>query len=101
MQLKTQIQPRRYQETIYAKSVLYNTLVVLPTGLGKTMIAVMLAIQRLQQYNGKILILAPTKPLVQQHETTFRQFLDLNEDEFSLFTGAVSPAKRQAQWDSS
>jgi len=97
--LKTSIIPRRYQETIFAKAVLHNTLVVLPTGLGKTMIAVMLAIQRLQQYPGsKVLILAPTKPLALQHETTFRKFIDLPESAFVLFTGAVSPAKRQAQW---
>jgi ERCC4-related helicase len=99
--LKEQIQPRRYQETIFAKATLYNTLVVLPTGLGKTMIAVMLAIQRLQQYEGKVLILAPTKPLVQQHEETFRRYIDLPGESFALFTGAVSPAKRQQQWKES
>jgi ERCC4-related helicase len=102
MLLKEQIQPRRYQETIYAKATAANTLVVLPTGLGKTMIAVMLAIQRLQQYpKSKILIVAPTKPLVQQHETTFRKFIDIPDSGFALFTGAISPAKRQAQWESS
>jgi Fanconi anemia group M protein len=100
--LKKPLQPRRYQETIYAQAVLHHTLVVLPTGLGKTMIAVMLAIQRLQQYpEGKVLILAPTKPLVQQHEETFRAFLNLPDEQFTLFTGAVSPAKRQALWKES
>jgi Fanconi anemia group M protein len=100
--MKVPVQPRRYQETIFAKAVLYDTLVVLPTGLGKTMIAVMLAVQRLQQYPGsKVLILAPTKPLVQQHETTFRTHLNLPPERMSLFTGAVSPAKRAAQWKES
>jgi ERCC4-related helicase len=97
--LKEQLQPRLYQEKIFAKAALYNTLVVLPTGLGKTMIAVMLAIQRLHQYpESKILIVAPTKPLVQQHETTFRKLISLPEEQLALFTGAVTPAKRQAQW---
>jgi Fanconi anemia group M protein len=97
--LKTPLQPRRYQETIYAKAVNADTLVVLPTGLGKTMIAVMLAIQRLEQYpQGKVLVLAPTKPLVLQHERTFRDFLSLPDEAFSVFTGAVSPVKRQALW---
>jgi Fanconi anemia group M protein len=121
--LKEQIQPRRYQETIYAKAVAANTLVVLPTGLGKTMIAVMLAIQRLEQYGsmlpgassgagddsarearaeakrGKVLILAPTKPLAQQHETTFRRYISMPEERFALFTGAIGPSKRQALWE--
>ncbi|HIH23627.1 TPA: DEAD/DEAH box helicase [Candidatus Woesearchaeota archaeon] len=98
--LKGQITPRRYQETIFAKATLANTLVVLPTGLGKTMIAVMLAVHRLAQYpQSKVLILAPTKPLVQQHEKTFRKYIDLPEDKFVLFTGAVSPEMRSKQWD--
>lgn len=98
--LREKLQPRRYQETIFAKATLANTLVVLPTGLGKTMIAVMLAVHRLAQYpHSKVLILAPTKPLVQQHEKTFRRYLDLPEDKFVLFTGAVSPETRAKQWD--
>jgi ERCC4-related helicase len=100
--LKEELQPRLYQEKIFAKAALYNTLVVLPTGLGKTMIAVMLAIQRLRQYpDSKILVLAPTKPLVQQHETTFRKLVSLPQEQFALFTGAVTPAKRQAMWTDS
>ena len=56
-------QPRLYQETILATAASKNTLVVLPTGMGKTAIAFMLAAQRLQHYPlSKILILAPTKP---------------------------------------
>src|SRR5262245_59787834 len=98
--LKEQIQPRRYQETIFAKAAMHNTLVVLPTGLGKTMIAVMLAIQRLQHYpNAKVVILAPTKPLSQQHETTFRRYIDFSEEKFVFFTGAISPQKRHEQWN--
>ena len=56
--------PRLYQETIFATTVKKNTLVVLPTGLGKTAIALMLTTQRLKQYpQSKIIFLAPTKPL--------------------------------------
>ncbi len=96
---KKPFEPRRYQETIFAQSAMHNTLVVLPTGLGKTMIAVMLAAHRLREYpDSKILILAPTKPLVQQHERTFREFLALPESDFALFTGAIGPDKRAAQW---
>ena len=56
--------PRLYQQTILATAASKNTLVVLPTGLGKTAIALLLSIQRLTLYpQSKILLLAPTKPL--------------------------------------
>ena len=59
--------PRLYQETIFGTVSQYNTLVVLPTGLGKTAIALMLVAHRLSQYpQSKCLLLAPTKPLVDQ-----------------------------------
>src|SRR3989344_826533 len=91
--------PRLYQETILATAARKNTLVVLPTGLGKTAIAFMLAAQRLRQYpQSKILFLSPTKPLAEQHFSTFQKHLDMPKEKFALFTGAVSPEKRQIQW---
>ncbi len=91
--------PRLYQETILATAALKNTLVVLPTGMGKTGVALLLSIQRLKQYpQSKILILAPTKPLAEQHLNTFKQSLDLPEEKFALFTGDVSPEKRAEIW---
>lgn len=91
--------PRLYQETILATAAQKNTLVVLPTGMGKTGVALLLAAQRISKYpESKILILAPTKPLVDQHLTTFRQFLDIAESKFASFTGEVSPDKRAAGW---
>ncbi|MBW2991618.1 DEAD/DEAH box helicase [Candidatus Woesearchaeota archaeon] len=94
-----EFKPRLYQQTIFNTTAKYNTLVVLPTGLGKTAISMMLASQRLQNYpQSKILVLAPTKPLVEQHLQTFRQFMDISEDSFVLFTGLVKPDKRQELW---
>ena len=62
------INPRLYQERIFNASVKNNTLVVIPTGLGKTMIGMMLAVYRLNKFkNTKILFMAPTKPLCAQH----------------------------------
>jgi Fanconi anemia group M protein len=91
--------PRLYQETILATAAMKNTLVVLPTGMGKTGVALLLAVQRLKQYpQSKILILAPTKPLAEQHLMTFTQALDLPEEKFALFTGDVSPEKRAQLW---
>ncbi len=80
-----------------------NSLVVLPTGLGKTLIAVFIAGEIL---NGspeetKIVILAPTRPLIQQHFESFRTFLTLPPEAFSILTGGISPKKRQNLFDQS
>jgi len=92
--------PRLYQETIFATAINHNTLVVLPTGMGKTAIAMMMAAQRLKQYDGsKILVLAPTKPLVEQIMQVFRNNLSLEEIE--MFTGQVTSDKRQELWKKS
>jgi len=88
-----------YQETILATAAEKNTLVVLPTGMGKTAISFMLAAQRMQHFpQSKIVILAPTKPLAEQHLQTFKENLQLPEDQFALFTGEVPPAKRHEMW---
>ncbi len=93
------IAPRVYQQTIFAGCIEKNCLVVLPTGMGKTLIALLLAVHRLKNYpKSKILILSPTRPLVEQHLNTFKQYLEINETEMALFTGFVSPEKRKVLW---
>lgn len=97
--MKEGFKPRIYQQVIAAKATQFNTLVVLPTGLGKTAIAAMLIKNRLQNYpNTKALLLAPTKPLAQQHEETLKDLLPENADKTTLFTGSVSPEKRKNLW---
>ena len=85
--------PRLYQENIVYTTLTKNTLVVLPTGLGKTAIALMLSFERLKSFkNSRILILAPSKPLVAQHLNTFKKHLDVSME---LFTGEVKPELRE------
>ncbi len=92
------LQPRLYQRAIFESATRQNTLVVLPTGMGKTLIAQLLTRHRLQLYpQSKVLLLAPTKPLVEQHATTFKE----DGMEGVVFTGNVAPAKRQALWQES
>lgn len=92
-------EPRLYQETILDTAVQKNTLVVLPTGMGKTAVAMMLAAQRLKNFpNSKIVILAPTRPLVEQHLNVFKKHLEISEDEMHVFTGLISPEKRLQLW---
>ncbi|MEX2721991.1 MAG: DEAD/DEAH box helicase [Candidatus Wukongarchaeota archaeon] len=89
------IEVRRFQETIFARAVKGNTLVVLPTGLGKTFILVLVAALRLQLYgDGFVLILAPTRPLVLQHSSTFRDVLALDEGKIVAVSGQERPASR-------
>ena len=91
--------PRLYQQTILGTAARKNTLVVLPTGLGKTALAFLLAAQRLHHYpKSKILMLAPTKPLCEQHLHTFQQHLNLPEEKIVLFTGSVKPQHRESLW---
>ena len=89
------IESRLYQETILSTAIKKNTLCVLPTGLGKTPIAILLTAHRLEKFpESKILVLAPTRPLVNQHYKSFSKFLNLNEEEFQVITGIIKPEKR-------
>jgi len=86
------MQARDYQINILKTSQEKNTLIVLPTGLGKTPIAIMLAAIRLEKYpDSKILICAPTRPLVEQHEKTFKKFFDLPKNNILVVTGKIPP----------
>ncbi|MFO7618699.1 MAG: DEAD/DEAH box helicase family protein, partial [Thermoplasmata archaeon] len=67
------IEERHYQTAIADSSMKRSTLVVLPTGLGKTIIAALVIAETLRTKPGKILFMAPTKPLVEQHARFIRK----------------------------
>ena len=91
--------PRLYQETILDTCTKKNTLVVLPTGLGKTNIFLMLAANRLKNYpDSKILLLGPTRPLIDQYYETFKKYFNIKEEDMAIFTGFVKPEKRAELW---
>jgi Fanconi anemia group M protein len=89
------VEPRAYQINII-KSVNsgMNTLVILPTGLGKTLIAVFAIAKALHEGKSAIL-LAPTKPLSEQHYQTLSSLLNVDKDIVLLLTGALSGKKRE------
>ncbi len=94
------VEARVYQQLI-ATSVLENgnTLVVLPTGLGKTVVAALVAAERLRQFpDSKVLIVAPTKPLAEQHAESMRRMLNVPEESVIVLTGTVPPERRQKLW---
>ncbi|NHJ38728.1 MAG: DEAD/DEAH box helicase [Asgard group archaeon] len=93
------IEARIYQQTIFEKSLKGNTLAVLPTGLGKTIILALLTAKRMEQYpDSFVLIMAPTKPLVEQHLKTFRDVFNIFEEEIIMLTGSTTPEKRIKLW---
>ena len=66
------ISPRDYQKNIANVAKDHNTLIVLPTGLGKTLIAILVIEHFLEK--GKVLFLAPSKPLVRQHLKAIKDY---------------------------
>ncbi|MBU2519783.1 MAG: DEAD/DEAH box helicase family protein, partial [Nanoarchaeota archaeon] len=93
------MQLREYQKSILATAKEKNTLCVLPTGLGKTGIAILLALERMRIPESKILMLAPTKPLVNQHYKTFLEFLNIDEDKMQVLTGEIRPTLRKVIYE--
>ena len=96
------IEMRTYQEAILGTASKKNTLCVIPTGLGKTTLAVLLAAHRLEKNpESKILIMAPTRPLCEQHMRSFQNTLNIPEEEIVLLTGKISPLDREDFYDGS
>lgn len=97
---KDSIEARLYQQLL-AGDVLKkgNTMIVAPTALGKTIVAVLVASDRLEKVkNSKILILSPSKPLAIQHESSFKEFLTVP---CTSITGAVKTDERVKRWEES
>jgi len=90
---------RAYQENIFINCLNKNSLVVIPTGLGKTIIALMLAVQKLtEKPKSKVVFLAPTKPLVEQHYKSFIELTSIPSELLKAITGTISPEKRKEIW---
>ncbi|MEM2907007.1 MAG: DEAD/DEAH box helicase, partial [Candidatus Odinarchaeota archaeon] len=97
---KNTIERRLYQETILASAIEKNTLVILPTGLGKTLIAALVAAYRISKFQGsKCILLAPTKPLVVQHYNTFNSVMNTPADKMLVLTGEIKPSERVELWN--
>jgi Fanconi anemia group M protein len=93
------IERRRYQIRLAGSAAEGHTLVCLPTGLGKTTVSLLVTARRLHEVGGRALLLAPTKPLVNQHAQFYREALSIPDDDVVVFTGEVSPDDRAALWE--
>ncbi|RLF65016.1 MAG: Hef nuclease, partial [Thermoplasmata archaeon] len=93
------LEERTYQVSIFKACLKAPTLVVLATGLGKTAIAAMVIAERLYRYkNTRALMMAPTRPLVEQHTRFLRNVLNIDGDHIVSLSGLLSPGERASLW---
>ncbi len=96
---KNSIEKRDYQVNLANQAIKENCIVVLPTGLGKTAIALQVIAEYLSKGTGGALFLAPTRVLVNQHYEFLKTNLTL--DDISLVTGEDPIQKRTKLWGNS
>lgn len=90
---------RDYQFNIVQKALFSNTLVALPTGLGKTFIAAVVMYNFFRWFpNGKVIFMAPTKPLVTQQIEACYQITGLPRELTEELTGSKAPESRRHSW---
>ncbi|PSQ24291.1 Hef nuclease [Halobacteriales archaeon QS_9_67_15] len=93
------LEDRGYQRQLAEAALRTHTLVCLPTGLGKTAVSLLATAERLAgDVVNKSLLLAPTKPLVQQHAEFYREALEVPDDEVVVYTGDTRPDSRADLW---
>ncbi|MDH3834741.1 MAG: helicase-related protein, partial [Nitrosopumilus sp.] len=96
---KNSIEKRDYQVNLANQAIQENCIVVLPTGLGKTAVALQVIAEYLSKGTGGVLFLAPTRVLVNQHYEFLKENLTL--EDVSLITGEDSIQKRTKLWNNS
>lgn len=92
------IEKRRYQFNIFSEIKDKDSLVVLPTGLGKTAIALYL-ICDLVEKGEQVMMMAPTRPLCQQHLDFLAEHTSIEDEDLILITGELYDQKeREELW---
>lgn len=95
---KEKVEEREYQIDIFNNIKNENSLVVIPTGLGKTIIATFLIGEKLDK-GKKSLFMAPTKPLCEQHKQLVSDITKVEENKLKLITGELfTPEERKNIW---
>ncbi|XP_036140271.1 Fanconi anemia group M protein [Monomorium pharaonis] len=90
---------RQYQYNIVKSALYRNTMVCLPTGLGKTFIAAVVMYNFWRWYPfGKIVFLAPTKPLVAQQINACYEVMGIPSIDMIELTGAINQKNRDIAW---
>lgn len=90
---------RKYQYEITRVALFTNTLVVLPTGLGKTFLAAVVMYNFYRWYpRGKVIFMAPTRPLVAQQIEACYQIMGIPKEDTIELTGKQQKANRKIGW---
>ncbi|RDX61299.1 DEAD-box ATP-dependent RNA helicase FANCM, partial [Mucuna pruriens] len=90
---------RDYQFDITQSALFSNTLVALPTGLGKTLIAAVVMYNYFRWFpQGKIVFAAPSRPLVMQQIEACHNIVGIPQELTVDMTGQLSPPKRARFW---
>ncbi|XP_076944817.1 DEAD-box ATP-dependent RNA helicase FANCM-like [Bidens hawaiensis] len=90
---------RDYQVSITKTALFENTLVSLPTGLGKTLIAAVIMYNYYRWFpKGKIVFAAPSRPLVMQQIEACHNIVDIKQKHAVDLTGQTSPSLRASLW---
>ena len=90
------LQLREYQVSMIKSLSEKNSLVVVSTGLGKTMISILATAVRLERYpNKRAMVLSPTRPLCAQIQKAYQEAFDIEEEKIVLITGMVNPEDRE------
>ena len=91
---------RKYQYDIVHTAIFNNTLVCLPTGLGKTLIASVVMLNYYRWFPlGKVVFMAPTKPLVTQQIKACYTVVGIPESDTAHLEGSVLADKRAELWE--
>jgi Fanconi anemia group M protein len=87
---------RQYQKDISTTALFNNTLVVLPTGLGKTFIAAVVMYNYWQWFpTKKLVFMAPTKPLIHQQIEACHKIMGIPLHDLAELNGHMSPENRK------
>lgn len=89
--------PRSYQIEAYRKVLEGNLLLVLPTGLGKTVVAALASLHYMRQ-NKSVIMLSPTRPLVDQHVNTMKTLFADYSFRVNAITGHNPVIERMSLW---
>ena len=94
------VEARAYQLRSLKKALSASTLMVMPTGFGKTAVEWMVMAEFLRTGAQKIVLIAPTTGLVDQQRRMAQERLNIPNESIIAYTGETAPGKRASLWAS-
>jgi|SaaInlStandDraft_2_1057019.scaffolds.fasta_scaffold00220_26 Fanconi anemia group M protein len=91
------VEARAYQLKAAKEAISGSTLLVMPTGLGKTAVQWMAMAEAIDG-PGRIVLVAPTTGLVAQQAKMAKEFLKIDSERIVTLTGQDRPIKREEIW---